>query len=198
MVLSLNDGNAKEQILFQLNEFFAQKIDSLKKKGLLMPQFYILVLGLPNVGKSSLINACSDYGSRTIVQNKPGVTKRKQLIKISDNFFLYDTPGIMIKKLDQDVQGYILALLNIIKKDVVPLDDVCMWAFNFYMDKYKNEFVKFFQIPTYINFADFIEYLCRRYRFYKTDNIHDKERAKDYFLGLAKDGKICKVNYEKN
>jgi ribosome biogenesis GTPase A len=97
----------------------------LKEKGLLIPQFYILVVGLPNIGKSSLINFITEYNTKTIVQNKAGTTRRNQMVKINDNLFLYDTPGIMVKKIDNDNQGYILALLNLIKKEVIPLEKTC-------------------------------------------------------------------------
>jgi len=124
MVMSINDIDFKETIMFQLNSFFKNKIESLKQKGLLVPQFYIMVVGLPNVGKSSFINAITSFNTKTNVQNKPGFTRKLQMVKISDNFFIYDTPGIMIKKVDSDEQGYKLSLINTIKREILPINDV--------------------------------------------------------------------------
>jgi ribosome biogenesis GTPase A len=123
-ITCINDNTFKNTILKILNSFFSEKIQKLKSKGLLMPQFYIMVIGLPNVGKSSFINKLTNFQTKVNVQNKPGVTRKKQMIKISDNFFIYDTPGIMIKKIRSNEQGYILSLLNIIKRENIPVEEV--------------------------------------------------------------------------
>jgi ribosome biogenesis GTPase A len=124
IVGSIKDLSFKKKIIDQLYIFFKSKIDSLKKKGLLVPQFYIMVVGLPNVGKSSLINLLTTSGAKMIVQNRPGVTRKNQMTKLNDNFYIYDTPGIMIKKISTVTQGYILALLNLIKREVLPTKEV--------------------------------------------------------------------------
>jgi ribosome biogenesis GTPase A len=124
IVGSIKDLSFKEKIIEQLYIFFQPKIDSLMKKGLLVPQFYIMVVGLPNVGKSSIINFLGARGAKAIVQNRPGVTRKNQMIKLNDNFFIYDTPGIMVKKITSVTQGYILALLNLIKREVLPIKEV--------------------------------------------------------------------------
>jgi len=196
MILSLKDPDIKQKILYQLNGFFANKITSLKAKGLLVPQFYIMVVGLPNVGKSSFINAVTSFNTTARVENKAGLTRKIQMIKISENFFIYDTPGIMEKKVESDEQGYKLALINTIKKEVIPIDEVCEWAFNFYMKKYPRNLLKFFPNPTYIQYDDFIQSVCRRYGLVKDGNTLDRARGKEFFFNCIVNGEIGKVNYD--
>jgi ribosome biogenesis GTPase A len=112
----------KKIVFNQIDKILSEKKNKFLSKGLLVPQFYIIVLGLPNVGKSSLIKFLSS-GKKLLISNRPGVTKSKQLIKITDNYFLYDTPGVMVKKIDTDEDGYKLGLVNIISKDVLPKYD---------------------------------------------------------------------------
>jgi ribosome biogenesis GTPase A len=122
LICSLKDSGTKKKLIEKLYSNFKDKITKYKAKGLLVPQFYILIVGMPNIGKSSLINYLSK-GSKLIVENRPGVTKRKQLIKINENFLLYDTPGVMVKKIDDDEDGYRLGLINAISKKVIPMED---------------------------------------------------------------------------
>jgi hypothetical protein len=70
-------------------------------------------------------------------------------------------------------------------------------VYDYLNKKYKTEFLKYFPNPPYIQFDDFIEYMCRRYNFITQNNIYDKTRAMDYFLNLIMSGEICKINYEK-
>lgn len=197
LYINIKDKNSKNKIIKMLNDFFKTKIDNLLKKGMLKPMFYVMIVGLPNVGKTSLINLLAPK-KKLLVQNKPGVTRSKQLIKISDNFLLYDTPGIMMKKIESFETGCILCLLNIIKTDIIPLQEVCEWTYEFYVKKYKNELEKFFgfKIISTMNPNDFFEEVGQKYLFLTKENKVDKKRTMLYFLNLVKEGKICKVNYE--
>jgi ribosome biogenesis GTPase A len=120
---SIKDKHFKTTIINAIDNIFSQKITKLKSKGLLVPQFYIMVVGLPNVGKSSLINFLAS-SNKLIVENRPGVTKTRQLVKITPNYFLYDSPGVLVKKINDEIDGYKLALIGTIKKDVLPLNEV--------------------------------------------------------------------------
>jgi len=197
MVTSINDVNFKDDIMFQLNGFFKNKIENLKQKGLLVPQFYIMVVGLPNVGKSSFINAVTSFNTKTNVQNKPGLTRNLQMVKISDNFFIYDTPGIMVKKVDSDEQGYKLSLINTIKREILPVNEVTRWAFSFYMTNYPRLINNFIPTPMYAQYEDFIQSICRKFNFLKNGNEMDKERAIEYFFTLLVSSKLGRINYDK-
>jgi hypothetical protein len=80
---------------------------------------------------------------------------------------------------------------------VLPTKEVAEWAFNFYVNNYSKEFIKYFPNSANISFNEFVTYLCNRYEFKTKNGILDKERAMEYFLTLVKEGAICKVNYEK-
>jgi ribosome biogenesis GTPase A len=123
LIGSIKNRHFKQKIIGKLDAIFSKKKQELKQRGLINPQFYGIVVGLPNVGKSSLINFLATK-TKLIVANKPGVTRTKQLIKINNSYFLYDTPGILFKKITNDIDGYKLALVGVIRREVLPLTEI--------------------------------------------------------------------------
>lgn len=90
----------------------------------------ILIMGMPNVGKSSVINFLVNK-KKTIVGNRPGVTKQQQWILVEDICELLDTPGILIPKIEDINRGYKLVCCGLIKDEVVEMEHVCCWLLNY-------------------------------------------------------------------
>lgn len=193
--ISTNDKKARNIILNRIKQELKPKIDKARSKGLLNPQFNILVLGLPNIGKSSFINLLLNKNN-LIVQNYPGVTRKQTLVKIDNMLFLNDSPGILFKNIDDDNTGYILSLIGCIKKEVVPMYEVIKFAYEFYCNKYPNQIKQKFELNEFSNFEQFLENVCKKYQFILNGNTLDKERALEYLYSMFMNGRICKVNYE--
>ena len=102
-----------------------------------------MILGIPNVGKSSFINRVTKKNSAQ-VGNKPGVTKNLDWIRINDNMELLDSPGILWPKLDEEKVAFNLASLTAIKEEILPLYDVCEYIihtlYNYYPEILKQRF----------------------------------------------------------
>lgn len=96
---------------------------------LLKKVYRTLIVGIPNVGKSSLINRISGKKSAE-VGNKPGVTKQKQWIKVAHDIELMDTPGLLSKNISHDGKGVKLALSGTIKDDVVDMEILALELIN--------------------------------------------------------------------
>ena len=112
--------NLTDEVMSNIN-------DSRKEKGLLKKKTHVLVVGVPNAGKSTLINRL--VGKKAVnVGNKPGVTKDLNWIRINENIELLDTPGILWPKLDEENVALNLATFTAIKEEILPLYDVCEYA----------------------------------------------------------------------
>lgn len=119
------DTNLKP--LFQLTEQVMQsKQQGLLDKGMKTRRIRTLVVGIPNVGKSTLINRLVGKKATT-VGNKPGVTEQLSWIRISDTLELLDSPGILWPKFTETTTALNLASLSAIKEEVLPLDEVVFY-----------------------------------------------------------------------
>jgi ribosome biogenesis GTPase A len=103
-----------------------EKRDKRAAAGLKPKPVRTMILGIPNVGKSTLINRLANRAS-TRTANTPGVTKAQQWIKVGDTFELLDTPGVLWPKFDDPEVGLKLAATGAIKDSILPIHDVAMY-----------------------------------------------------------------------
>lgn len=164
-------------------------------KGIKKPTFYLMVVGLPNVGKSSLINFLAN---RKLAQvgNMPAVTKKQSIVKISENLYLQDNPGIFFKKIDKAEEGYVLALVNTVKRSTLPLNEVNEWCYNYLLNHYFKEINDYFKMDFVYSYKDFIKFYANKRHFIMSNNQPDINRAQESLFDEFVNGKICKLNYE--
>ena len=135
-------SNLKGEKVFKvLNEMseplVLKKREKEKKLGMKKQPLKLLIVGIPNVGKSTLINNLA--GKRVArAANTPGVTRSEQWIKLSGDFVLLDTPGILPMNYEGPLTARRLAILGSIKEDVLPLDELYHFLFVFLRENYKN------------------------------------------------------------
>ncbi|WP_338967258.1 MULTISPECIES: ribosome biogenesis GTPase YlqF [unclassified Spiroplasma] len=125
----------KNEIILLINQLLKDKINHQKSRGIPNWQIKVMIIGIPNVGKSRLIN---NLVKRKVsnVANQPGVTRGIQWVKLAQNIHLLDTPGILWPKLDDPLVAMHLSLIGAIKEQLLPFIDISYYAFNFLAKHY--------------------------------------------------------------
>ncbi|MBO6119286.1 MAG: ribosome biogenesis GTPase YlqF [Lachnospiraceae bacterium] len=120
-------------------------IEKNKSKGIQKTLLKAMVVGMPNVGKSTFINS---YVKKKVnkVENTPGVTKKLQWAKISDKVLLLDTPGVTVKKFKNDDVGINLALVGSINDDILEKQDLAYEFINKVFARYSELFIKRYKL----------------------------------------------------
>lgn len=134
LMIDAQSGRNVNLIYQSVENILSEKIERILNKGLKVKNFKTIVLGIPNVGKSTLINKLVNKKS-TKTGNTPGLTKSKQWVKMENGFDLLDMPGVLWPKFEEEMVGYNLAVTGAIKDNILPLDDICKYAISF-MQKY--------------------------------------------------------------
>ncbi|MDY0210116.1 MAG: ribosome biogenesis GTPase YlqF [Acholeplasma sp.] len=137
------------------------KIEKERSRGILPRAIRTMIIGIPNVGKSTLINTLSKRKA-TKTGNLPGVTKSQQWVKISNDFELLDTPGVLWPKFDDERTGYHLALSGAIKDTILPTDSVCLYAHNFLKTYYEEAYMKRYQLNDVDDFVQTLDTIGRK------------------------------------
>ncbi|KPU43929.1 ribosome biogenesis GTPase A [Oxobacter pfennigii] len=116
-------GSGQKELTKAINDMFQERNARLKAKGIISKPVRALIAGIPNVGKSSLINRLAGKAS-TKTGDRPGVTKGKQWIKIGSNLELMDTPGILWPKFEDEEVGFNLAFTGAIRDEIMDIIEI--------------------------------------------------------------------------
>jgi ribosome biogenesis GTPase A len=136
-------------------EVLKDKLARENQKGLKLRPLRAMILGIPNVGKSTLINQLIKRKA-TKTANRPGVTKAQQWIKIGEQFELLDTPGVLWPKFDDPKVGYHLAITGAIKDHILPIDDVLEYAIEFLKTHYQGRLNERYQIDEKLSYEQIL------------------------------------------
>lgn len=180
-----------------IRRLLADKIKDYEAKGQVGRPLRVMILGIPNVGKSTFINRVAGRKA-AIAGDKPGVTRGKQWINIDAGLDLLDTPGILWPRFDSQEVGEMLAITNAIKADVLDKETL---AANFMLrlrqmypqaivDRYK------FQPDPELNGYELLEQAARKRGFLVSRGEYDIERMANTLLGEYHEGKLGRLSLE--
>ena len=180
-----------------VRRLLAGKIREYEAKGQVGRPLRVMILGIPNVGKSTFINKVAGRKA-AIAGDKPGVTRGKQWINIDAGLDLLDTPGILWPKFDSQEVGEMLAITNAIKADVLDKETL---AANFMLrlrqmypqaikDRYK------FDPDPDMNGFELLEQAAKKRGFLVSRGEYDIERMANTLLGEYHEGKLGRLSLE--
>ena len=187
--LNILNDDVKGLISRQVVELMKPAHERLKSRGIRPRASRALVVGIPNVGKSTLINRLANKKVASTA-NKPGLTKALKLIKVSPQLEVVDSPGMLWPKFDDESVGINLALIGSINEDLLPYERLVEESFKKIKDRHDLFDFK------YNDYTDFIEKFGKSRNYIIEDKV-DTERSQKAFLRQLRNNEIIKVSWEK-
>lgn len=189
----VNNPNIKN-IFDKINPIIDEINNKRINKGLKARRARVLVVGVPNVGKSTLINRLVGKKS-TNVGNKPGITKNLEWIRINDKLELLDTPGILWPRLDNNNIAYNLASMTAIKEEVLDTEDLAIYIIKKMLSEYKDNIVNRYNITSTEDVIEVLDQIGKKIGAVR-NNETDYERVYKKVIKDLQDGYLGKVTFD--
>ena len=173
-------------IVSKVIELSEPKIQALMQKGLLRRPARVMVVGMPNVGKSSVINRLTK-SSKTKTGAKAGVTRQQQWVRINPNLELLDTPGIIPTRQDDQTQAIKLAFVNSISENAYSPEPVAVALLEMLGDKYKDAVTAYYNVDELT-----LENIAKSRNWITKGENPDIERTAIFVLKDFRDGRMGK------
>lgn len=197
-VLKLNSrtGSGIKQMNAAVAEACKEKIARDKRKGILNRPVRAMVVGIPNVGKSTFINA---YAGKACAKtgNKPGVTKGKQWIRLNKNVELLDTPGILWPKFDSQQVGQRLAMIGSMNDEVLNTEELALEVVSFLKSQYPGRLQERYQIDENVKPLEIMTEIGARRGCLKAGAQIDYEKLSGILLEDFRSGRFGKITLER-
>ena len=191
-----NNKNVKN--VLELSESVSKELnDKRKSKGLKPRNLRALIIGIPNVGKSTLINRL--VGKKAVgVGNKPGFTKSISWIRINKDIDLLDSPGILWPKLEDQYEARILAVLSSIKEEILNKEDLALFAIDILIKLYKEKLEDRYNINVdNITNIEIMEEIAKKRGCLTKGNITDYERVSSIILNDIKNNAFKEITLDR-
>ncbi len=191
------NSNDYKKIINEVNNLMKEYNDKRKSKGLLAKKAKCLVVGVPNVGKSTLINKFAGKGVLT-TGNKPGVTKNLSTIRINEYMDLVDTPGILWPKFSDQNMALNLASMTIIKEEILAIDMIAVHILKMLDKYYKDKLKECFGID-YYNDDEVVECFEKisKFKNIPVNTEVDYERVSYVIINAIKQEKIKGITFDR-
>lgn len=178
-----------------IQEACKEKIERDRRRGIKNRPVRAMVVGIPNVGKSTFINtfagkACAKTG------NKPGVTKGKQWIRLNKNVELLDTPGILWPKFEDQSVGMKLAMIGSIKDEILNTDELALKLIEFLLEHYTGFLNKRYECSEEDGAVDVLEQIAKNRGCLLKGNELDYTKAAGIVIDEFRSGKLGKITLE--
>ena len=172
-----------------------EKIERDRKRGILNRPIRAMIVGIPNVGKSTFINsfagkACAKTG------NKPGVTKGKQWIRLNKNVELLDTPGILGPKFEDQQVGLNLAFIGSIKDELYNIYELSLLLLDYLIKNYPDAVADFYEIENSDSNNELLERIAIKRGCIKSGAEYDLDKAAKCLVDDFRNGRIGKISLE--
>lgn len=204
-----NSGKGIDQCIRKIENIMNVEMQAQADRGRIGRKIRAMILGIPNVGKSSFINRISKRTTAG-VGNKPGVTKQKQWIRINDKIELLDTPGVLWPKFDNEEIALNLSYIGTIKDEILDKTEIAFFLLKFLLQNYKTNLLERYKLQE-IEIQNIMEnvqnpneqimevlYLIGRKRgaIISGGNV-DEEKVSNILLDDFRTGKLGRISLEK-
>lgn len=194
-LVNSKNGSGVKAVHEVIQQACKEKIERDRKRGILNRPIRAMIVGIPNVGKSTFINsfagkACAKTG------NKPGVTKGKQWIKLNKNVELLDTPGILWPKFEDQTVGLRLAFIGSIKEEILNVTELSMEFIKFMKEKYDGMLETKYEIEKSEDAYETLQFIAERRGCKLKGNELDINKAASILIDDYRNGKIGRITLE--
>lgn len=194
--LNAKSGAGIKNVLPVVMEACKEKLERDRKRGIKNRPIRAMVVGIPNVGKSTFINAFAGKAC-TKTGNKPGVTKGKQWIRINKNVELLDTPGILWPKFEDQSVGAKLAMVGSIKDEILNLEELSLELLGCLHEFYAGILEKRYEITESEDRVSMLTQIAENRKCIQKGNELDYGKAANLFLEEFRNGKIGRITLER-
>ncbi|MBO5093267.1 MAG: ribosome biogenesis GTPase YlqF [Lachnospiraceae bacterium] len=189
-------GAGIKSIQAAVQEACKEKIERDRKRGILNRPIRAMVVGIPNVGKSTFINAfagkaCAKTG------NKPGVTKGKQWIRLGKGLELLDTPGILWPKFEDQQTGMRLAFIGSMNDEILHIEELAVSLIAFLRKEYAGALQKRYEIEEEGDDFSILTEICKKRRCFLKGEEPDLRKAASMLMEEFRSGKLGRITLER-
>lgn len=210
VLVDSNSGKGIDEVIRKIEKVYEEDKENYNDKGRKGKSIRVMVIGIPNVGKSSFINRITKKTS-TQVGNKPGVTRQKQWVRVNQNIELLDTPGVLWPKFENEQTALKLAYIGTIKDDILQKTEIAYNLLKYLLEEEKEKIINRYklneeQVENELknqnrmeneNILEIMYMIGKKRGAIMSGGYIDEEKVANIILEEFRSGKLGKITLEK-
>ncbi len=190
-------GKGLQKFQSSVREVLRDKIQANIDRGMGGKTLRVMVVGIPNTGKSSFINRMAGK-NRAKVADKPGVTRGNQWFSIGQGIELLDTPGVLWPKFEDPEVGFKLSFIGSVKDEILDIQEIAVRLLRFMQERYPANLAERYKIEDFENLEPYelLELIAKKRGFLLRGGEYDTERCAVMLLDEFREGRLGKITLD--